>query len=78
MIGEALTADGETRLRMHIEERRPLARAKEMRVQIPAHMHLKLHMLRIHTGVGISEIVEAALRAHFDRVAASRETGLAG
>lgn len=51
---------------------RNLDRVKEMKVKVPARIHLRLHSMKILTGKGISDAVvdalEAYLAAHEDEL----------
>ncbi|HVL88261.1 MAG TPA: hypothetical protein VM681_09720 [Candidatus Thermoplasmatota archaeon] len=44
-----------------------MPKAKEIKVKIPIHQHLKLHTLKLTQGITITEAVETALKNYFDR-----------
>lgn len=51
---------------MMIKDAKPkLAEAKELKVRIPAHQHLRLHAMRVMTGKQISQTMVEALDAYF-------------
>lgn len=46
-----------------------LKEAKELKVRIPAHHHMRLHAMRVLTGKPISAAMVEALDAYFERQA---------
>jgi hypothetical protein len=44
-----------------------LGARKEVKIRIPAHLHVQLHSVKILTGREIGDVVTEALEVYFDR-----------
>ncbi|MDX1611421.1 MAG: hypothetical protein R3185_03565 [Candidatus Thermoplasmatota archaeon] len=52
-----------------------LARRKELKVQVPTELYIKLHQNKILTGTLMSEMVTEALRAYMEEAMPSEDPG---